>query len=138
MNKINSITKYRAYIIVSKHHSTYWVNHLLLYLIRAVVYLWLNCMVIYYTVVAYTWYSPSMCYLVHLASINTDLRFKLPILKLILADDFVFTDGFLPFLSSLISSSLTLVFKTFQKYIYSNFIRTIITTKNNCPRLRIL
>ncbi len=51
-----------------------------------------------------------MYYLVQLASINTDLPFKSPILKLILADDFVFTDGFLPFLAFLISSSL--VFKT--------------------------
>ncbi len=40
-----------------------------------------------------------MCYLVQLGSINTDLQFKSPILKLILADDFVFTDGFLPFLA---------------------------------------
>ncbi len=32
-----------------------------------------------------------MCYLVQLGSINTDLPFKSPILKLILADDFVFT-----------------------------------------------
>ncbi len=52
----------------------------------------------------------NMYYLVQLVSINTDLPFKSPILKLILADDFVFTDGFLPFLAFLISSSL--VFKT--------------------------
>ncbi len=36
-----------------------------------------------------------MCYLEQLASINTDLPFKSSILKLILAGDFVFTDGFL-------------------------------------------
>ncbi len=52
----------------------------------------------------------NMYYLVQLVSINTDLPFKSPILKLILADDFEFTDGFLPFLAFLISSSL--VFKT--------------------------
>ncbi len=79
-------------------------------------------------------YSQFMCYLVQLASINTDLSFKSPILKLILADDFVFTDGFLPFLEFLIFSSL--MFKTFLKK-YSNFIRTIITTKNHCPSWRI-
>ncbi len=54
-----------------------------------------------------------MCYLVQLGSINTNLLFKSPILKLILADDFVFTDGFLPFLAFLISSSL--LFQTFKK-----------------------
>ncbi len=56
-------------------------------------------------------YSQIMCYLVQLASIKTDLPFKSPILKLIIADDFVFTDRFLPFLAFLISPSL--VFKTF-------------------------
>ncbi len=56
-------------------------------------------------------HSQIMYYLVQLASINTDLPFKSPILKLILADDFVFTDGFLPFLVFLLSSSL--MFKTF-------------------------
>ncbi len=61
-------------------------------------------------------YSYIMYYLVRLASINTDLPFKSLILKLILADDFVFTDGFLPFLAVLISSSL--VFKTFFKKIF--------------------
>ncbi len=61
-------------------------------------------------------YSQIMCYLVQLGSINTDLPFKSTILKLILADDFVFTDGFLPFLVFLISSSL--VFKTFFKKIF--------------------
>ncbi len=38
------------------------------------------------------YYSQIMCYLVQLGSINTDLPFKSPILKLILADNFVFTD----------------------------------------------
>ncbi len=57
-----------------------------------------------------------MCYLVQLASINTDLPFKSPILKLILADEFVFTDGFLPFLAFLISSSLVL--KMFLKNLF--------------------
>ncbi len=61
-------------------------------------------------------YSQNMCYLVQLGSINTDLPFKSPILKLILAEDFVFTDGFLPFLAFLISSLL--VFKTFLKKIF--------------------
>ncbi len=61
-------------------------------------------------------YSQIMCYLVQLGSINTDLPFKSPILKLILADDFVFTDGFLTFLAFLISSLL--VFKTFLKKIF--------------------
>ncbi len=54
-----------------------------------------------------------MCYLLQLGSINTDLPFKSPILKLILVDDFVFIDGLLPFLAFLISCSL--VFKTFFK-----------------------
>ncbi len=63
-----------------------------------------------------TIYSQIMCYMVQLASINTDLSFKLPVLKLIVADDFVFTDGFLPILAFLISSSL--VFKTFLKKIF--------------------
>ncbi len=79
-------------------------------------------------------YSQIMYYLVQLSSINPDLPFKSPILKLILADDFVFTDGFLPFLAFLIASSL--VFKMFLKKIF-NFIWTIITTKNDCPRCRI-
>ncbi len=61
-------------------------------------------------------YSQIMYYLVQLASINTDLPFKSTILKLILADDVVFTDGFLPFLALLISSSL--VFKTVLKKIF--------------------
>ncbi len=52
-------------------------------------------------IISSPWYSPIMGYLAHLASINTHLPFKSPILKLILADDFVFTDGFLPFLDIL-------------------------------------
>ncbi len=59
-------------------------------------------------------YSQIMCSLVQLAFINTYLPFKSPISKLILADDFVFTDGFLPFIAFLITSSL--VFKTFNLF----------------------
>ncbi len=57
--------------------------------------------------------SQIMYYLIQVASINTHLPFKSHILKLVLADDFMFTDGFLPFLAFLISSLL--VFKTFLK-----------------------
>ncbi len=75
-----------------------------------------------------------MCYLEQLASINTDLPFKSSILKLILAGDFVFTDGFLA-----ISGIPDILFAGVQNLLFfnSNFIITIITTKNDCPKWRI-
>ncbi len=71
-----------------------------------------------------------MYYLVQLAFINTDLPFKSSILKLILAHDFVFTDGFLPFngVPHILFAGVQNVFKK-----NSNFIRTIIITKNDFP-----
>ncbi len=83
---------------------------------RETLNLWKNLLPTRIACIPCPYYSQIMCYLVQLPSINTDLPFKSSILKLILADDFVFTGGFLTFLSFLISSSL--VFNTFLKKIF--------------------